>query len=191
MVSSIPLVGEDRTGQPGPTTRRATVSEAADIIGISAEAVRMRIRRGTLPSERHEGTVYVILDTDRTQRVGDMSGNVSGDRTDELLEALRGQVHDLRDQLQAERQGHAEARRLLAAALERIPAIEAPQEPSEASKTVEEQQDRGQPHPDAPGVQGAYSVRGGGECSAAREEASPWGGESSLRLLRGDGGRSN
>src|SRR5215207_377531 len=81
-------VGEDRTERPGLTTRRATVSEAADIIGISAEAVRMRIRRGTLPSERHEGTVYVILDTDRTQRVGDMSGNVSGDRTDELLEAL-------------------------------------------------------------------------------------------------------
>jgi hypothetical protein len=131
-------VGEDRTGRPGPTTRRVTVSEAADIIGISAEAVRMRIRRGTLPSERHEGTVYVILDTDRTQRVGNVSVNVSGDRTDELLEALRGQVHDLRDQLQAERQGHAEARRLLAAALERIPAIEAPAETPEAPETVEE-----------------------------------------------------
>src|SRR5215210_5294447 len=134
-------VGEDRTDRPEPTTRRVTVSEAADIIGISAEAVRMRIRRGTLPSERSEGTVYVILDTDRTGRAFDVSGNVSGDRTAELLEALRGQVHDLRDQLQAERQGHAEARRLLMAALERIPpqleasASEAP-EPRESPETA-------------------------------------------------------
>ena len=97
--------------------------------------------------------MYVILDTDRTQRVGNVSGNVSGDRTDELLEALRGQVHDLRDQLQAERQGHAEARRLLAAALERIPAIEAPAETPEVPETVEEQQGRGQPHPATGGAQ--------------------------------------
>ena len=84
--------------------------------------------------------MYVILDTDRTQRVGDMSSNVSGDRTDELLEALRGQVHDLRDQLQAERQGHAEARRFLMAALERIPPqLEAPSEARESPETVEEE----------------------------------------------------
>ena len=94
--------------------------------------------------------MYVILDTDRTQRVGDMSGNVSGDRTDELLEALRGQVHDLRDQLQAERQGHAEARRIIAGLVERIPAIEAPQE---ASETVEEVPERSEPRPDTPGDQ--------------------------------------
>ena len=148
-------MGEDRTERPGPTTRRVTVSEAADIIGISAEAVRMRIRRGTLPSERHEGTVYVILDTDRTQRVGNVSGNVSGDRTDELLEALRGQVHDLRDQLQAERQGHAEARRLLMAALERIPPqLEAPsEEPSEAPETVEGEREREEPRSASGGAQ--------------------------------------
>ena len=37
-----------------------------------------------------------------------------------------------------EGQAHAEARRLLAAALERIPAIEAPQEPSESPETATE-----------------------------------------------------
>jgi hypothetical protein len=41
------------------------------------------------------------------------------DRTAELIATLR-------EQLAAERQAHAEARRLLMAALERIPAIEAP-----------------------------------------------------------------
>jgi hypothetical protein len=52
----------------------------------------------------------------------------------------------LREQLAAERQAHAEARRLLAAALERIPPqLEAPQETSEAHEAAEEQQGRGQP----------------------------------------------
>jgi hypothetical protein len=40
------------------------VAEAADALGISAEAVRMRVRRGTLRSEHVEGTVYVLLDAD-------------------------------------------------------------------------------------------------------------------------------
>jgi hypothetical protein len=61
------------------------------------------------------------------------------DRTAELIATLR-------EQLQAERQAHAEARRLLAAALERIPAIEAPQEASETSETVEEEPERAEPN---------------------------------------------
>lgn len=45
----------------------------------------------------------------------------------------------MREQLEAERQAHSEARGLLMAALERIPPqLEAPQEASEASETVEE-----------------------------------------------------
>src|SRR5215207_9040655 len=48
----------DRTGDE----RRTTVSEAAAILGISAEAVRGRIRRGTIPVEREGGTVYVLIE---------------------------------------------------------------------------------------------------------------------------------
>jgi len=115
----------------------------------------MRIRRGTLPSERHEGTVYVILDTDRTQHVGDALDDVSGDRTGELLATLRDQVHDLREQLQAERQGHAESRRLLMAALERIPPqLEAPSQERESPQTVDEEPERAEePRPDAAAAQ--------------------------------------
>jgi hypothetical protein len=125
----------------------------------------MRIRRRTLPSERHEGTVYVILDTDQTGRAHDVSSNVSGDRTDELLEALRGQVHDLRDQLQSERQGHAEARRLLMAALERIPPqLEAPQEPPEDAETAREASEGA----------GARSGTGGVHEPTQRPQPRPW-----------------
>jgi len=53
------------------------------------------------------------------------------------MSEMRGRIEDLREQLEAERQAHAEARRLLAAALERIPPqIEASQEERESTKTA-------------------------------------------------------
>jgi hypothetical protein len=45
------------------------------------------------------------------------TGDHPGEHTDVLIAALQEQVADLREQLRDERQGHAEARRLLAAAL--------------------------------------------------------------------------
>jgi hypothetical protein len=105
----------------------------------------MRVKRGTLPSTREGGRLYVLLNTDPTPEPG-RPHDRTHDRTSELIDTLR-------EQLEAERQAHAEARRLLAAALERIPAIEAPAEAPEASETAEEQQGRDEPHSDAPGAQ--------------------------------------
>jgi hypothetical protein len=128
-------VGEDRT----PPVRRTTVAEAAELLGISAEAMRGRIRRGTLPVEREGGTVYVLLEHQVDDRT---TGDQPTDRTDALIDTLTQQIEDLREQVRSERQAHAEARRLLAAALERIPAIEAPQEPSESPSEATEQPGR-------------------------------------------------
>lgn len=41
--------------------RRLTVAEAADALGITETAVRQRIGRATLPTERADGRVYVLL----------------------------------------------------------------------------------------------------------------------------------
>jgi hypothetical protein len=98
----------------------------------------MRVKRGTLPSTRESGRLYILLNIDPTTEP-ERPHDGTHDRTSELIDTLR-------EQLEAERQAHAEARRLLAAALERIPAIEAPAESPEASETAEEQQGRGQPH---------------------------------------------
>ena len=44
-------------------TRRVTLKEAADILGVSKEAVRKRVIRGTLRSEKGEdGRRYVYID---------------------------------------------------------------------------------------------------------------------------------
>jgi len=127
-------MGKDRTDRPEPNQRRATVAEAAVLLGISEGAVRMRVKRGTLPSTREGGRLYVLLNVDPTPEP-ERPHDGTHDRTSELIDTLR-------EQLEAERQAHAEARRLLAAALERIPAIEAPSEPRESPETVEEQPER-------------------------------------------------
>jgi hypothetical protein len=47
------------------TRCRFTVAEAAEVLDISVEAVRGRIKCGTLASERGEdGTIYVLPDAD-------------------------------------------------------------------------------------------------------------------------------
>jgi hypothetical protein len=67
----------------------------------------------------------------------------AGQQFDDLTAELREQVAYLRDQLRREQDAHAEARRLLAGALERIPALEAPETPDSpvASQTPTEASD--------------------------------------------------
>ncbi len=64
-------MGGDRTGRDQPTDRpetrcRVTVREAADALGITVEAVRGRIKRGTLGHHKApDGTVYVWIEGDQ------------------------------------------------------------------------------------------------------------------------------
>jgi excisionase family DNA binding protein len=123
------------------TRRRLTVAEAADALGISQDAVRMRIKRGTLDATKDGRQLFVLLDT---------AGSDVGSRPDSsaLISEMRSHLEDLRTQLEAERQAHAEARRLLAAALERIPPqLEAPQEPPGGPGTAAAGEERPEPRP--------------------------------------------
>jgi hypothetical protein len=126
------------------TDERLTLRQAAARLGVSESAVRKRVERGTLRSDKGpDGRRYVYLDTG-ADAVADEGADASatGER-DALISEIRAHNDTLREQLEAERQGHAEARRLLAAALERIPAqLEAPQEASEDAETVEEAPDK-------------------------------------------------
>ena len=131
------------------TSRRLTVQEAAEVLGTSVDAVRMRVRRGSLQSEKDpDGRVYVWVDEDSSETKPGLDGEPSM-----LISAKDETIYILTQQLEAERQAHAEARRLLAAALERIPAVEAPPDEPESPETVEEAPERAEPHPDAPGAQ--------------------------------------
>jgi predicted nucleotidyltransferase len=54
----------DLTGSVTVERRRLNAQEAAEALGVSVDAVRMRVRRGTLDSEHENGRLYVWLDTD-------------------------------------------------------------------------------------------------------------------------------
>src|SRR5215203_5215164 len=108
---------DDRT----PPVRRTTVAEAAEVLGISAEAVRGRIRRGTLPVERESGTVYVLLKVDAEDRTTDDSTRTTGNRTVDRTELL---IAELQDRVRSLEEANRENRRIIAALTARIPAIE-------------------------------------------------------------------
>jgi hypothetical protein len=121
------------------TDTRLTLREAAAALGVSESAIRKRVARGTLRSDKGpDGRRYVYLDT-VADIVKYQRADASPHERDALISELRAHNGTLREQLEAERQAHAEARRIIAGLVERIPAIEAPQEASEASETLEEE----------------------------------------------------
>jgi hypothetical protein len=108
--------------------QRLTITEAAQALGISTQAVHGRIKRGTLDSDKGEdGKLYVYV-----ERNGAGNG-VGNDMTNHYIDALRSQIANLE---QEKEDWKEEARRkdhLLAAALERIPpALEAAEETRES-----------------------------------------------------------
>jgi hypothetical protein len=129
-------MGEDQS-QTG--RRRFTVAEASEFLGITVEAVRGRIKRGTLDHERTDKGVFVILDTDqpiyRTRPDTDQTTDRLQSDSAALISAKDETIAALRDQLEAERQAHAEARRIIAGLVERIPALQAPSEARESPET--------------------------------------------------------
>lgn len=162
--------------------RRVTVAEASEILGITAEAVRTRIKRGKLDSVKdppdRTGTVYVLLEADQTRPNIDPTPQGQDRTTDqtELVETLREQVAYLqgviatRDQelaLRAEeirrRDTALEREQQLAAMFaDRLQVLEAPTSPletPEAPEPAEEQQGRGEPHSATGDAQEAVSRR--------------------------------
>jgi hypothetical protein len=135
-------VGEDRTNQPDSTNQRVTVPEAAELLGITAEAVRMRVKRGTLRSERQGGRVFVLLGQSQpTEQPTDRP-----DEPNALISQMQGRIDSLERQLEEAAERDRENRRIIAALTSRIPAIEAPQEATEAAETVEEASEEAGPH---------------------------------------------
>ncbi|MDQ3833893.1 MAG: hypothetical protein M3315_09715 [Actinomycetota bacterium] len=121
---------------------RLTVPEAARALGISPEAVRNRLSRGTLDSTKKDGTVYVLLSADRVRYTGDTSDNIPVGST-ALISAKDETIRILREQLEAERAASAELRRIVAGLVQRVPELEpareAPPEPRDGPETASEE----------------------------------------------------
>jgi hypothetical protein len=116
------------------------VNSAAEELGVSTDAVRKRISRGTLRSDRKGGTVRVWLDDGGTEagREAQVDGGA-------LVEVLKEQAEYLRGQLAEEREARRRADTIIAqltqanaALASRVPELEAPQELPEDAETVGE-----------------------------------------------------
>jgi hypothetical protein len=144
------------------------VAEAAEVLGISAEAVRGRIRRGTLPVEREGGRVYVLLGQATDARTtADQSRTAAGqpdDRTDALIAELQDRVRSLEE-------ANRENRRTILALTSRIPQLEAPRESPE---TVEEEPEGPGLRPYAGGPQEAVQRPQGGTLRGLRRRILGW-----------------
>jgi hypothetical protein len=144
-------MGEDQS-QTG--RQRLTVAEASEVLGVTVEAVRGRIKRGTLEHERDLGTVYVLLDAAQTTTGHQPADDQTTDqpRPDDregIVGELRDRIHYLERQVEEEREARRRADTILAqlsaANAEQartIRAIEAPQEATDAAETVEEAPER-------------------------------------------------
>jgi hypothetical protein len=156
------------------TRRRVTTREAAEVLGISIEAVRKRIERGQLDHDREDNRVYVYMDDDRTKSGRD----VEGEEANALVETLREQVAYLRgviatrDQelaLRAEEVRRRDAalereQQLTAFFAERLREIEAPRgEPRDAPEAREDAPQS----PPSPGPAGTTADAGEGQETAA------------------------
>jgi len=132
-------------GEEHMSSSRVSVYEAAELMGVTVDAIRKRVSRGTITHEKgKDGRVWVILDTDQdaASKVRDTDQPPS-DAT-ALISEMRDRITSLEHQLEQERQANSEHRRLLAAALERIPpALEARESP----ETVEEEPEGSEPRP--------------------------------------------
>ncbi len=111
--------------------RRVDLQTAAELLGISSDAVRKRAKRGTMAYETGaDGRLYVWVDNGETDDYpagehGDQGGDrdtfVSSDPRDELVE-------ELRDRVRALEEANRENRRIIAALTSRIPELEPPRD---------------------------------------------------------------
>ena len=135
---------ERQTGRRQLYRQRLDVKQAAEVLNISSEGVRKRIKRGSLEAEKGpDGKVYVWLDTDWTGSDAGRTGLDEGsdaqqtaDKDAEAIEILRDQVEFLRAQLEVWQEEARRKDHLLAALTERIPELEPASEAPESPETA-------------------------------------------------------
>ncbi len=114
------------TSSTGRTTgHKYSIPDAAALLNLTEEAVRQRVKRGTLDSVKVGRNLFVMLDlhrhvTDQSQHVNDRTDDVS-----QLVLRLEDEVTFLRGELKTRAEELAEMRRIVAALTSRIPELPA------------------------------------------------------------------
>ena len=112
------------------TKRTVSPNEAAAILGISKDAVRKRIKRGTLDAFKDSSGRWQInlSDDDRTD-----GQDKSTDKTDDKAD-MSGRVQALQDEITFLRKELERKDQLMAMLMQRVPQLEAPKQAGFFSK---------------------------------------------------------
>src|SRR5215203_3899815 len=119
-------------------TQKLSVPDAAKALGVTPEAIRQRIKRGTIEFEHTEdGRYYVYISPSEASQASVEVGNgventVQNATLLDYVEILKREVEDWKE----------EARRkdaILMTMAQRIPELEAPREPREESVSASEE----------------------------------------------------
>ena len=131
------------------TSRRLTVQEAAEALGTSVDAVRMRVRRGTLESDKDpDGRVHVWVNGDSSETKLRLDGEPEA-----LISAKDETIRVLSEQLEAEREARRRADTIIAqltqanaALAAKVPELEAAESREESAEGAAESPERAEPH---------------------------------------------
>ncbi len=155
----------DRTGDHTAELTTVTVADAAELLGLTTEAVRMRVIRGTLASTKVGGTVYVLLDgpnerpnvkpnfkpNSRTNGRPNPRPNLEPDPAVANLREhnadLCDQVEHLRRELDTRNEELRRKDTILMAMTQRIPELETAPEPRDDPEAASESTVRGEVPP--------------------------------------------
>jgi hypothetical protein len=158
----------DQRDKPATGRRRVNVPEAADLLGLTVEAIRGRIKRGTIDHERDGERVFVLVDTDHPPTSHGQSGDKPSDQPHErhpdesareLVEEMRDRIDDLRRRLDQSEEARRRADTIImqltqtnAALAARVPELEAvpQQEPPGAPESAAAEAEGAQAPPAAP-----------------------------------------
>jgi hypothetical protein len=131
------------------------VAQAADALGVTVDAIRSRIKRGTIAHVREGARVYVVLGDDQGTTSRDQGSaqyadqhDHDGHHRDELVEELRNRVRYLEE----------ESRRkdaIIMTLAQRVPELEAAPAPREAPQTTAEDAGGAESNPATEGAQEA------------------------------------
>jgi hypothetical protein len=157
--------------RPSHDLDRQTVAQAAAALGVSQDAVRKRISRGTISHDRDEsGRVYVYLAPSETvHRTGQDTAQDAASKTvqDAYVRSLEDQITFLRQELERKDA-------ILLNLTERIPQLEAPSEARETFEMPTVEPEGVSPRSDSPDPQTATQRPQGGGLRGLRRRILGW-----------------